>query len=327
MPPPATPPPHERTTPRGWHRCSTSCTTRGQPNWPLTGRWQHLHQLLHRAQAQADWWTHCQQTLAPLEAARETARAAAQHTEHAAAGCAAILTARAEHHATALRHAWDAQLAEADQAARTIAHGPGRLGVHRGRVRDAHQHLDTWANQWTPVLAASDLDPQHTRHWPAAYPFNIPRIADALDQHARQLATAEHPDHTARINAAHEAGKHYQAAADAYHHARRQLEQISYEPLYDTSAADLIPELTDHLHAAQHRAATLDQNVAGLAADPAILGQPEPDALLHTARAAWRADRIAAQQQLVVGSTDPTRSLHRHPEPTPEIEHGPSISR
>jgi exodeoxyribonuclease V alpha subunit len=295
----------------------------------LTARWQlqYLQQRLERVQAQATWWIHCRQTVAPLEAARDAAQAAAQQAERAAAGCAATLTARVEQHATELRQSWDAQLADADQAARTIALGPGRLGVHRCRVRDAHQHLDTWANLWGATFADSDLDLQLLRQRPAAYPSNAPRIAEALFEHAQRLAVAEHPDHFARLAAARQASERYESAGNAYHQARRQLEQAAHEPVYDTGAAELIPDLTDQAHAAQHRVSSADQRVASLARDPAIIGQPDADTLLDAARAAWHADRVADYQQRAFGPTDPTRSISHQPYRTPQIEHGPSISR
>jgi hypothetical protein len=56
----------------------------------------------------------------------------------------------------ALHQAWDAQLVHAEHAAGTLAAGPGRLGIHRGRVRTAQQHLDTWTATWSPVFAGSD---------------------------------------------------------------------------------------------------------------------------------------------------------------------------
>jgi exodeoxyribonuclease V alpha subunit len=288
---------------------------------------QHLRQRLGHVQQQAAWSVHCQQVLGPLEADRDDARVVAEQAEHRAAGCAATLTARAEQYAARLRHAWDAQLPGADQAARTLATGPGPLRVHRGRVRDAQRHLDTWANRWAPAFPGSDLDMPTLRRWPIGYPSNVPPIAEALDQHAHRLAAAEHPDQAARLNTARQAIERYDATATAYQQARRQLEQASHQPIYDTSAAELIPELTDEVAAAQHRVVSTDQRVATLSIDPAISRQPDPDTLLDAARAAWHADRVADYQQRAFGRTDPTRSISHQPYRTPQIEHGPSISR
>ena len=97
----------------------------------LTAHWQlqRLQERLARVQAQAAWEALCQQTLAPLETLCDAVRVAAQQAEQAATGCATVL---AEQHTARLRRTWDAQLLGADQAARTIAAGPGRLGMHRG---------------------------------------------------------------------------------------------------------------------------------------------------------------------------------------------------
>jgi exodeoxyribonuclease V alpha subunit len=115
---------------------------------------EHLQQRLEHVRAQAGWEAHCQQVLAPLEAARDAARTALQRADQASTGCAAILTERAEQHAAALRQTWDTQLIHAEHAARTLAAGPGRLGIHYGRVRDSQQHLDTWTATWSPITAA-----------------------------------------------------------------------------------------------------------------------------------------------------------------------------
>jgi AAA domain/TrwC relaxase len=100
----------------------------------LTAHWQlqRLQERLARVQAQAAWEALCQQTLAPLETLCDAVRVAAQQAEQAATGCATVLAERAEQHTARLRRTWDAQLLGADQAARTIAAGPGRLGMHRG---------------------------------------------------------------------------------------------------------------------------------------------------------------------------------------------------
>jgi exodeoxyribonuclease V alpha subunit len=288
---------------------------------------QHLQQRLGRVQEQAAWSVHCQQVLGPLEADRDAARIAAEQADQAAAGCAATLTARAEQHAAGLRHAWDAQLPGADHAARVLAAGPGPLGVHRGRMRDAQHHLDTWANRWAPAFPDGDLDMPTLRRWPIGDPSTVPRIAEALYQHAHRLAAAEHPDQAARLNTARQARQRYDATATAYHQARRQLEQVSHQPLDDTSAADLIPDLTDEIAAAEHRVASTDQRVATLSLDPAISRQPDPDTLRDAARAVWRVDRVADYQQRAYGPPDTLRSIRHDAHPTPQIDHGPSIGR
>jgi exodeoxyribonuclease V alpha subunit len=295
----------------------------------LTAHWQlqHLQERLAQVQAQAAWEALCQQTLAPLETQRDAARVAAQQAEQAATGCAAVLAERADQHTARLRRTWDAQLPGADQAARTIAAGPGRLGMHRGRVRDAKQHLDAWAATWSPMVVEGNLDLRQLARRPVAYPSTVPQVAFALHQHAQRLAAAEHPDQATRLGAAHQARARYDAVAARHHEARRQLEQLSHQPIYDTGAAELIPDLTERLAVAGHRVAAADRRVQRLSADPAIIGQPDPDGLLESARATWNAEQIVDHQQRAFRPSDTARSTRHEPHPTPQIDHGPSIGR
>jgi hypothetical protein len=87
------------------------------------------------------------------------------------------------------------------------------------------------------------------------------------------------------------------------------------------------PDLTDRLAAAGHRVAAADQRVQRLSADPAIIGQPDPDALLETARATWNAEQIVDHQQHAFRPSDTARSIRHEPHPTPQIDHSPSIGR
>ena len=210
---------------------------------------ERLQERLDHVQAQAGWEAHCQQVLAPFETAREAAGTALERADQASTGCAAILTERAEHHAAALRQTWDTQLVHAEHAARTIAAGPGRLGIHRGRVRNAQQHLDTWTATWSPVFAGSDLDPRQIAARPIVFGSHVQRVTDALDEHARRLAAADHPDEAARLHAAQQARDRYDAAAAAYHQTRHNLQQRSHLPVYHTGAASQLPELTERVEA------------------------------------------------------------------------------
>jgi hypothetical protein len=95
----------------------------------------------------------------------------------------------------------------------------------------------------------------------------------------------------------------------------------------DTSAAELIPDLTAEVAAAQHRVAATDERVATLSLDPAISRQPDPAALLHGARDAWHADRVADHQQRALAPAATARSTRHDAHPTPQIDHGPGIGR
>src|SRR5205823_5414654 len=117
----------------------------------------------------------------------------------------------------ALRHAWDAELVAADHAAETIAAGPGRLSIHRGRVRDAHEHLDRWEARWREMLAGSELDPARLRYGPAVWRSSVEPVADALDQRVERLtrdpAITSLPDPQALLQRAETAWTLEQAAA------------------------------------------------------------------------------------------------------------------
>ena len=282
-------------------------------------RLEHVH-------AQAAWETHCQQALAPLETQREAARTALERADQKSTGCAAILTDRAEHHAAALRQTWDTQLVHAEHAARTLAAGPGRLGIHRGRVHNAQQHLDTWTATWSPVFAGSDLDPRQIAARPIAFGSHVQRVTDALDEHARRLAATDHPDEAARLHAAQQARDRFDAAAAAYHQTRANLQQRSHLPVSRTGAAGQLPELTERVQDAQHRVRSADQQIERLTTDPAITSHPDPRALLGHAHTGWATEQ-AAHHQAASRPSSPVRSIRHDPAPIHHIDHGPSLGR
>jgi thymidine kinase len=248
---------------------------------------QRLEERLEHVQAQTGWETHCQRVLAPLETRRDATRTVVEQAYEKAAGCAGVLTARADLHAAALHHAWDAQLIEAEHAAQTIAGGSGRLGIHRGRVREAAEHLATWTATWSAVFADSNVDPREIAQRPIVFASLVERVADAIEEHARRLATADHPDHAARLRELHNAREQYEAAAAAYHQTRDNLQERSHLPLYDTGAASQLPELTERVEDVQHRVRSVDQRIERLTNDPAITSHPDPRALLQHAHTGW----------------------------------------
>ena len=295
----------------------------------LTAHWQleHLQEQLGQLHAQAGWEARCGLVLDPLETARDAAQARLERAEQAATDSRDVLKERATQHGLALRHAWDAELVAADHAAETIAAGPGRLGIHRGRVRDAHEHLDRWEARWSEMLAGSELDPARLRYGPAVWRSSVEPVADALDQHAQRLAAVALPEHAARLRTAQHARDQYDTASSAYHDAWRELRGTSHLPVYDTGAAEQLPDLTEQVQAAQRRVSDLDQRVERLTRDPAITSLPDPQALLQRAETAWTLEQAAAYQQAVSREPSPFVSLSRDPYPAHEVEHGPSIGR
>jgi hypothetical protein len=155
----------------------------------------------------------------------------------------------------------------------------------------------------------------------------VRQVADALYQQAQRLAATDHPQQAARLRAAERAREDYDAAAAAYHQGRRELEQLSHQPLYDTGAAGLIPELTERLESTQQRVRRADQRVDRLVSDPAITSQPDPQTLLEAAKAAWTAEQVAPDQHAAFRPSSPIRSLRHEPYPTQQIDHCPSMGR
>jgi exodeoxyribonuclease V alpha subunit len=288
---------------------------------------ERLEEHLDQVQAQAAWEAHCHRALAPFETACAAARTALERADQAATGCAAVLTDRADHHAAALRQTWDTQLVHAEHAAQTIAAGPGRLGIHRGRVRNAQQHLDTWKATWSPVFTGSDLDPHRIAARPIAFGSHVQRVTHALGEHARRLAAADRPDEASRLHAAHLAREQYHAAAAAYHQTRHNLQQRSHLPLYATGAASQLPELTKRVQDAQHRVRSADQLIERLTNDPAITRHPNPRALLQHAHTGWATEQAAAHQQAASRTPGLVRSIRHDPAPIHHVDHGPSLGR
>jgi hypothetical protein len=177
------------------------------------------------------------------------------------------------------------------------------------------------------MLAGSELDPARLWHGPAVWRSSVEPVADALDQHAQRLAAADLPEHAARLRAAQQARDHYDTASSAYHDSRRELRCTSGLPVYDTGAAEQLPDLTEQVQTARRRVSDLDQRLEQLTRDPAITSFPDPQALLQRAETAWTLEQTAAYQQTVSREPSPFESLSRDPYPAHEVEHGPSIGR
>jgi exodeoxyribonuclease V alpha subunit len=286
---------------------------------------ENLQHRLELATAEAAWWQHCQAVLVPLERARDTTHLAADRAGQAAAGCAERLTASTEHHLAQLRHAWDSDLPRAAAAAAAIATGPGRLGLHRGRLHQAETDLDRWSGAWRPVLTGAGLDPETLTRWPAAHPSSAPDIRAALERHAHHRAAAENPDDAQRLDHARQAGQRYETAANAYYQLRSDLQRRSHQPLYGTGATDEIPDLTSQVTAAEHRVQQADRHAERLYRDPAITSHADHPTLLATAQTAWLEDAIAASRHTT--ARKPIHSIRPEPYPHIEPDHGRGISR
>lgn len=155
----------------------------------------------------------------------------------------------------------------------------------------------------------------------------VQRVADALEEHARRLATADHPDHAARLRELHNAREQYEAAAAAYHQTRDNLQQRWHLPVYHTGAASQLPELTKRVQDAQHRVRSADQLIERLTNDPAITRHPNPRALLQHAHTGWATEQAAAHQQAASRTPGLVRSIRHDPAPIHHVDHGPSLGR
>jgi hypothetical protein len=133
-------------------------------------------------------------------------------------------------------------------------------------------------------------EPDTLAYWPAAHPSTGPDIRAALQRHAHHQAATEHPDDATRVEHARQARERSETAANAYYEARSELQRRSHQPLYDTGAAETIPDLTQRVAAAQQRVEQADQRAEGLYRDPAITSHADPTTLLATAQTAWLED-------------------------------------
>jgi hypothetical protein len=283
----------------------------------LAAHWQldHLQEHLDHLQARAGWEAHCRQVLDPLETARDAAHATLERAEQDASGSFHILHDRTERYTSKLRHSWDTDMADAGRAADTIAAGPGRLGIHRHRVADAQARLDAWTDLWAEVLTGTAVDPGRLQAAPRVWRSDIESVGDALDQHARRLAAADHPEHAAQLHTARQARELYEDASTAYHQARAELSRRSSLPVYDTGAADQLPELTERVEDARQQVDQADQRVDRLAKDPAIASNPNPAAVLQDTKVVWLAERAFAHRHAAARAASPFRSLHHDPAP------------
>jgi conjugative relaxase-like TrwC/TraI family protein len=287
-------------------------------------RLERLEAKLELATREAAWSEQCQPILLPLREAVQHARATAEQSAHAAATSAAALRTAVEQHLAALRQEWQSRLADADAAARTVAAGTGRLGLHRGRVRDAEKELDRWRDAWAPVLADSGLDPHDLHQQPHAWHADAPRIGAALHEYAQRLARAEHPGHTALEEFAEQTRATAETAEHCYREREYQLRAEFGLPHYRT-VTERVPDLTDAVETARQRLDAVEDRMTALVNDPAV-NSPEAELLLRKARQYWQHDHTRDNPHL--GLADPIA----HPFGTPTFtssryDHSRGLSR
>jgi len=298
------------------------------------GRLRNIEHRLAYTEKKAGWWEHCRGALTPLEERYETARTANEHADQASAGCADVLAGASDRIADGLRQAWDAQLWDAEQDARIVAAGPGRLGLHRARVRDATQRLDVWAGTWAPAFPGTYPNMDAIRSHPAGYASGVPAVGQALYQHARHLAAAQHPEQAMPLRQAQQAWAGYDQAATAYFGMQRDLRAQSSLPMYDVGSADALPGLRAEARAVRERAGRADQRVQQLRNGPVITSQGDPTGMLTAARGRWEHERQVELTAARYGHRSAPRPASHRPAPehdlpyyTPHVPRGPGIGR
>jgi exodeoxyribonuclease V alpha subunit len=219
---------------------------------------------------------------ATYEQARGHATQAREHADQLEAVVGAdtfLLTGR-------LRQEWDTSRPAARAAAQTIAEGTGRIGQHRGAVRRASDHLQSWAQQWRPIVASLPTATDQLAVLAAGH--DHPSLGQAITAYARTLAEDAHPDHAPAQAAAHAARKRAARALDAYDrtctHYPAELAELGNLAWLPDPAGRLaetkldVAELTDQLRAAQGR-------VRAALAEPAIRSLPQER--IETERERW----------------------------------------
>jgi hypothetical protein len=297
--------------------------------------------------------------IAPLRAAEHAARAASEQAEAVVRASTTRMDAEIASDRAAMLAMWDEQRRTAQMHARTVLHGPGRLGMKLLAVNRAQEELARWSVAWQPIIA--DMPEAHEEI--ACYADraqNPARIHTAVENYARTLAEARHPEHPVLLAASQRAREQADHASMAVWDANddrhdqlaghvtvmvrdsdaRQTEldqQITAARCLLTRTRARIDQLERAIHAAarepdprdpdprhatrsgDHWPAERGPNVGGRPADP-----------IAAAREHWSQDRAAredaATQRLASDhAVHRSHSPDRHP---PTLDHnrkGPSI--
>ncbi len=303
--------------------------------------------------------------IAPLRAAEQAARAASEQADAALRGSTTRIDAETASARDAMLAAWDEQRHAAQVHARTVLHGPGRLGLKLLAVNRAQEELARWSVAWQPIIP----DMPHGHEEIARYADrsqNRPRIQTAVENYARTLAETRHPEHAVLLAAAQRAREqadhasfavweakgdyhdrlagHFTiavpdpdarlteidqqitAARDQLTRTRARIDQLEQAIAAATREPD--PRDSDPRHATpsgDHRPAERGPNIGATPADP-----------ITAAREHWSKDRTAREDVAIQRATQRqaddyaahrTRSHDGHP-PTPDhSREGPSIGR
>jgi conjugative relaxase-like TrwC/TraI family protein len=289
-------------------------------------RVEALQRLTHQ-------WNEGARLLAPLRERMTTTSDVAARAERAAQASSAALARTARAYRDEMERAWYADRPAAQQAARVIAEGSGRLGLHRGRVRDAQAELEAWVARWPDVAIGSHASAERLRDPYCWYTLDDTARATFAER-AGQRAAAEHPDNPGLLMIAATASAEAAAARGALYDAEERLVWTGTMPAH--SPERHLAGQTARLKVAAVRADQADAHVKALSSDPAITSQPDPKRLLDAAQAGWRHDRDRRTRESgdwkIPGARDELRRIaaareaeYHHSAPT--VRHGPSIGR
>ena len=301
--------------------------------------------------------------IAPLRAAEQAARAASEQAEAALRASTTRIDAETASARDAMLAAWDEQHRTAQVYARTVLHGPGRLGLKLLAVNRAKEELARWSVAWQPIIPdMPDAHEEIARY--ADRSQDRPRIRTAVEDYARTLAETRHAEHPVLLAAVQRAreqadhashavwdakGDYYDrlaghftvpipdpdarlteldqqitAARDQLTRTRARIDQL--EQAIHAATREPDPRKSDPRHAipsGDHRPAERGPNISANPADP-----------ITAAREHWSQDRTARENAAIRRATQRpaddyaahrTRSHDRHP-PTPDHgREGPSV--
>jgi exodeoxyribonuclease V alpha subunit len=215
--------------------------------------------------------------LVTAQSAYDIARQRLTATDHA-------IAEDTEGTARQLRAAWGGERPAAQAAAQRIQAGVGRFGRGRHYVESAREQLDAWAESWQPLFAHlpdSLVDPAAL-----AAGWHDQAVTEAIHARAARIAKAAHPSRPEQQRAATAAESARRAALDraVALTADRDLAQRHANPARIATLRDLIADADQRLIAA-------NRDLRVLVAEPAIVNQPNPTALLATAAHTWQHER------------------------------------
>ena len=230
----------------------------------------------------------------------DDARTAADRTAAHLRPLEAAVTGNAEALAATLKSEWEAQRQPARDAAQTVRHGSGRLGQRRAAVREAHEHLDRWAQTWRPYLPAMPAEVDQVVSF-AAWFDDTPRHHELFDAYARTAAEHADPDYFSARDAASDASH---AKSEAWHELR-DAEQHYAMALQHHGILGTVDDPHAHLADVDQAIATdssalasARDQIAALRAEPTL--RAHPDDVVDTARDLWTLNREQRASWLAV---------------------------